>query len=359
MVDPAARSITIAGAGVAGLTCAITLARAGYQVRVLERGPAPGSHRGPEWDAVENWTSTLPPARWFEQVGIDGTRFLVRETSRFAVIDPRGHVNPVSSPRPFVALVRRGPEPGGLEHGLARQAADLGVSIEVGAVCARDEADVWAVGTHAVPPEFLSTGVRFRTDLGDLVCGLVDPRIAPRAYAYFVVVDGEATLGVVLTERFRDARRLLDRAIAAYQRHYAFSVARPVHWGGQGGDRRSFAEGRRGLVIGEAGGYADFLWGFGIRLAILSGHLAGRSIAEGTDWQAIAERELRPIVRASLANRWFYDRLPSIGHVALVRAFTRSRDVSERVSRWYRPRRLHALARVKLPGDAQPQATGA
>ena len=51
------REIVIAGAGVAGLTAAINLKRAGRAVRVIDRNPASGAQRFPDWDAVENWTS--------------------------------------------------------------------------------------------------------------------------------------------------------------------------------------------------------------------------------------------------------------------------------------------------------------
>src|SRR6476646_10067258 len=123
------REIVIAGAGVAGLTAAINLKRAGRAVRVLERSPASGAQRFPDWDAVENWTSVEDVPPFLERIGIEGTRFRHVGHSMFSVIDPYGKRYDVHTPRPFFYLIKRGSVEGGLEHGLQEQAEAADIPI--------------------------------------------------------------------------------------------------------------------------------------------------------------------------------------------------------------------------------------
>ena len=74
--------------------------------------------------------------------------------------------------------------------------------------------DIWAAGTFGQGSRFVSSGFTFRTNHPNWVCGLVDRRIAPRAYAYLVVVEGEGTLAVLLTEGWQRANQLLAQASA-------------------------------------------------------------------------------------------------------------------------------------------------
>jgi flavin-dependent dehydrogenase len=161
-----------------------------------------------------------------------------------------------------------------------------------------------------------------------------------------VFVVGEGTLATLVTERSarREANALLEQAVTVFQRHAPALDIRDRHRaGGSGGDLTAFWQGRQEFVIGEAGGYQDFLWGFGIRHALTTGYLAAQAVITGQDWQQIANREIRPLVRASLVNRWLYDRMPPWGYAALMRHFARDADLNALVSRWYHPRRLHRV----------------
>ena len=337
------REILIAGAGVSGLTAAINLRQAGRAVRVLDRNPASGAARYPDWDAVENWTSVEDLPAFLARIGVDATRFRHAGHAAFSVIDPYGRRYDVRTPRPFFYLIKRGATPGGLERGLQDQALALGIPVEYGAACPPGRADIWAAGAVGQSARFISTGFTFHTDHADGVWGLVDARIAPRAYAYLVIVAGEGTLAVVLTAARREANLLLERAAAIFARHVPCAIRAPRKSGGSGGDLAAFWHGHSDFVIGEAAGFQDFLWGFGIRHALTSGYLAAQAILTGADWQALADAQIRPLVRASLVNRWLYDRLPNAGYALLIRRFARDPDLNALVARWYHPRRIHRL----------------
>src|SRR3954469_8538096 len=100
--------IVIAGAGVAGLTAAINLKRAGRAVRVIDRNTASGAQRFPDWDAVENWTSVEDLPIFLEGIGIEGSRFSYMGHRLFSVIDPQGKRYDIATPRPFFYLIKRG-----------------------------------------------------------------------------------------------------------------------------------------------------------------------------------------------------------------------------------------------------------
>lgn len=335
--------IVIAGAGVSGLTAAINLKRAGRSVRVLERHSVSGEQRFPDWDAVENWTSSEDLPRFLERIGIDDSRFHYSGRNLFTVVDPYGRRYDVRTGRPFFYLIKRGAVDGGLENGLQAQAEAMGIPIEYGRACSPGQAAIWAAGPLSRATEYVSVGFTFRTDHPDWVCGVVDKNLAPRAYAYLVVVDGEGTLAVLLSEARREANQLLERATRVFQQHADLDIRDRRKSGGSGGDIAAFWHSHRDFVIGEAAGFQDYLWGFGIRHAFASGYLAAQAIVNDKEWQRVVDREIRPLVHASLVNRWLYDRTPNRGYALLMRHFARHPDLHGLMRRWYHPRRLHRL----------------
>src|SRR5690349_15655981 len=171
------REIVIAGAGVAGLTAAINLKRAGRAVRALERSPASGAQRFPDWDAVENWTSLEDLTRLLERIGVEGTRFRHAGQTDSSVIEPYGRRYDLRTPRPLLYLIKRGAVDGGLEHGLQAQAEAMGVPIEYSTPCPPGRGDIWAGGTFGQGSLVVSAGLTFHTRHPDWTGGIVDPRL--------------------------------------------------------------------------------------------------------------------------------------------------------------------------------------
>lgn len=336
------QAIRIAGAGLAGLSAAIGLARRGHTVEVFEKNLDSGRGRHPDWDAIENWTTRRDLLRVLQEWGIQPT-FDHRAPLAFEVFDGDGRRYPVSTPRPFFYLVKRGPEPGSIEHALKAQALEHGVRIRYGEARRPEEVHIWAAGSQH-GRFFLGTGVTFRTSHPDVVAGLVSTRHAPKAYAYLVIVDGHGTLSVVLTRDFRQARSYLAASTELFQRALQFEMSEVRMTSGFGGLSDAFwRPAARPLVVGEAAGFQDFLWGFGIRHALLSGHLAARAIDEGVAYESLVEHELRPIVRASIVNRALYDWAGDRTYRALIRWFSSAPDLARLTRIWYRWGRVRSL----------------
>jgi flavin-dependent dehydrogenase len=334
--------IRIAGAGLSGLSAAIGLAQRGFKVEVFERNAESGQTRHTDWDAIENWTTEEDFLSCLRQWGLQPA-FEHREPLSFEVYDPKGNCHEVRLPRPFFYLLKRGVERGSIEQALKEQALESGVALHYNRAAVQDEVHIWAAGARSAG-FFLGTGVTFRTSHPDLVAGLVDTRAAPKAYAYLVIVDGFGTLSVVLTQDFKNARKYLEHCTTEFRRHRRFDMNDLKRTSGFGGLVSAFWQpAARLITLGEAAGLQDFLWGFGIRHALHSGHLAARAVHENLDYARLIEHEIHPLVRASIVNRMFYDRVGNRAYSALIRHFAPSRDLSRQIRPWYRGLPLHKI----------------
>ena len=61
--------------------------------------------------------------------------------------------------------------------------------------------------------------------------------------------------------------------------------------------------------VGESGGLQDFMWGFGMRMAVWSGVLAAQEMLGGSPYDKEVRRQLLPYVQTSVANRWLMNRV--------------------------------------------------
>ena len=331
--------IRIAGAGLSGLSAAIGLAQQGHVVDVFEKNADSGESRRGHWDAMENWTTEEDVLELLCQAGI-AADFEHRPISNIDVYAGNGARYSVSVKQPLCYLVKRGPEQGSLEYALKSQALRHGVNIHYSQPRTRDAVDVWAAGCKS-GGFFLGAGLAFRTTHPDVVMCLVDTFAAPKAYAYLVIVDGQGTLTTVLTRDFIHARQYLDRSTEFFRQTCAFNMEDVHMSSGFGGALSAFWQPvTNPIVVGEAGGFQDFLWGFGIRHALFSGQLAARAIHERLDYERLVSREIRPSIRSSLVNRAIYDHLGN--------------PISGRVLQWFSsspalPRLLRWLYRASTP----------
>jgi flavin-dependent dehydrogenase len=76
-------------------------------------------------------------------------------------------------------------------------------------------------------------------------------------------------------------------------------------------------EGR--LYVGEAAGFQDCLFGFGMRYALLSGALAARAIAEAEDYDHLWQSAFGHQLSVGTRNRRLYSRFGNPGYEAMLR----------------------------------------
>jgi flavin-dependent dehydrogenase len=299
--------IRIAGAGPAGLACAIELASRGIACEVHER------HRvvGGRFDGDHQILPAFGDAPWGDAILVElgisesALEFVPLHSARFFDGTRRSAVG--HSERPFAWLVRRGPQSGTLDHAMAARARELGVKIHTGHPLRPDHANVVATGLRRV--DGLAIEEMFQTEAEDRVDVLLDESLAPGGYAYLFVRGGEATLGIAALGSFKDLGDRLAVARERFRKHGEFAMrnARSAAHGMNFGLPGSAVEEGRPCV-GEAAGFQDFLFGLGLRMAIVSGKLSASAIAEDLDYDRLWKEALCARMQTSLVDRWLYER---------------------------------------------------
>jgi flavin-dependent dehydrogenase len=349
-VDPEARTIRIAGAGPAGLTCALTLVRAGRRVVVSEARPTVGARFIGGFQVLDNFSEEQDAREFLAGLGI-ASDFLGRGLTEAELFDSRLRRTRVKSSRPFAYFLRRGPEDGTLDTSLFRQAREAGVEVELGVRREPAQVDVVATGPRA--PDGLAREMTFRTDSPDRVQVLFDAMRAPGGYAYFFVEGGRATLGCAVVRDLKRIDRHFEFCAKRFREIGDFSVSEERI----GYSYMNFALADSALlgsarVAGEAGGFQDYLFGLGIRYAITTGWLAARSLLEGRSYDELWEGSVGARRRSGLGLRLLYEGLGDAGLAWFARRAAR-RDFRDYLARWHRAgflkESLSVLARAVWP----------
>ena len=346
--------IPIVGAGPAGLSAAITLARAGVPSVVYERAKTVGSRFHGDFEAIENWTSKGDALEELRSIGIepDFEHARVHEAIFFDAWGRRRRL--ASRDTPFY-LVRRGPEPGTLDRALEAQALREGVVIRYGTEAPTLREGIVAAGPRRA--DAIDVGYVFETPMPDGVFAVMADRIAPKGYAYLLVSRGRGTLACCMFARFREANGYLARAVEFFRGRTALEMRNPRRFGGLGNVHwpGAFREGQA-LCVGEAAGFQDALWGFGIRMAIVSGHLAARAVVSGRprEFDRLWRERLGGLLAASFANRRLYGRAGDLGYALLIRRIARA-DAREFLHRLYAPRWWKRMIGRLVPGPTPPR----
>lgn len=339
----------IAGAGPAGLSAAIALRRRAFEVEVFEKHRGLGSRFPGSLQILDNFTfpgDSLDELRScevepsFVRHPFFGSRFFARERPGD---DPAAHrARNLEGDRPYGYCVRRGPEPGCLDFELARQAEELGVRIRFGAFLDPERADILATGPREA--DGLAAELHFSTDAADRLEALWDEQIFPAGgYAYRIVSQGRGILAMALIGAADRPRGRLDERLERswdfFQRREPLRTRRgQVHWSRVNFYLCDFARASKPLP-GEAGGLIDYTAGFGIRTAIVSGHLAGVSLAEGADFAALIRRRFGRSLRGAIVTRALIERF---GFGPFLRIAARS-DFRRFIARFAGPGRARAL----------------
>jgi flavin-dependent dehydrogenase len=326
------KTIVIGGAGIAGLTAAINLALRGFDVVVHEKRANVGlKHRG-DFQGLENWTSPKDMLEFLDEINIEH-RFEYEPFRECLYFDRKLQKYHIRSNRVGFYLVKRGPTPGTLDYHLLEQARRVGVEVKFASTIELSQADVVATGS---PSHFLlARGINFETNLGKVAYGLFDDSVAPAGYAYLVGFGGYATIAVVTVAGVKDLLSYLESAIAKFHQLAEFDIKNPVGFGGVG---TRFERLGSGIPrVGEAAGFQDALWGFGMRLAFESGYLTAKAISEGLDYWELARRSLVPLCRSSNLNRLLYGLFRERAYAYMLRRMSRAADSVAMANRIYRP----------------------
>lgn len=304
--------IQIGGAGPAGLAAAITLARAGRRVLVHEVQPDVGHRFGGDFQGLENWSTHEDALDWLQVLGIT-REFTFLPLSSGHIFDSGGKRYKIAGKKALFYMVDRGPGPGTLDTAMLEQARSVGVEVRFNSRLDRLQGPgILAAGPKA--PDAIAVGFHFETSLADGFWAILDDEIAPQGYAYLLVMAGRGTVKSCMFSGFKQEHMFVQRTVTAFERLVGLNMVNPVAHGGVGNFHvPSSAVTGQHPVVGEQAGFQDFLWGFGMRYAILSGVLAARSVLQGKDYEALWRQELEPAMSSSIVNRALFNLLGNRG----------------------------------------------
>lgn len=301
------KPITITGAGPAGLTAAINLVRAGYEVAVYEKRADTGKRFHGDIQGLENWSDPdLDVLDAFKsmnlQINFDCDPCLKMEITN----GQQSRISHYESPLCY--LVKRGAFPGSLDHGLKQQALEAGVRIHFNQTIPLESADIVATGPISKETFAVDKGIIFQTDYEDTNIFLVNDEAAYKGYAYLLITRGYGCLCTVLFDHFTALDACYDKSLQIFRDLVPFNIEQPRPVAGVGcfSTRNVFQSGSARFV-GEAAGLQDLMWGFGIRTAVESGYLAAQSIIQAQDYAQMAQNHFQPKLKATLVSRFIWE----------------------------------------------------
>lgn len=351
-----ASTVEIVGAGPSGLSAALAARARGAEVTVYEKRPDVGARFHGDFQGLENWTSQTNVLAELERFGIQAT-FTHTPIYELVCFDPDGAVHTARATEPLFYLVRRGSDPGTLDQALKTQALDAGITIRFRERHRQiPDGSVVAEGPHRA--DVIAAGYVFETDMVDGCYAVVSSRLAPGGYSYLLIDQGRGTVATCLFDQFHDERRFLDDTVRFFQSAVGLRWQSPKRFGGSGNYQAvESAVIRNRLYAGEAAGFQDALFGFGLRYALTSGHLAGCADGSGTAYDRAWGIRLSGLNAAGIFNRWFYARLGDCGRRIFMRHVVAGRD-PRRLLHWiYRPASWKTAVAGWLPRQRLLRAT--
>lgn len=303
------KPVKILGAGLSGLTCAINLARAGCSVEVYERCSKVGGYYKQNPQMLPNWFAKQDVIEELEACGIK-IRWL-NKIKQVEICLKSQKVVIYGKDKPVGYTILRGGD-GSFEQDFARQAESLGVKIITN--CDENvQADVIAIGVSKI----LTVGY------GQVFKGSFDPEklkvvfnpdwCPSVGYCYFFPHSREVAT-VKTSKTLKDEGVDVKKNLEEFKKQYLGEKIRQENFLYDFGTKRSFSIPKtaktagNALLIGEAAGFQDELFRFGMRYAIISGFLAAESIIKGLDYDKLWKKRLMgEFKRTARVRRIFSD----------------------------------------------------
>ena len=343
--------VIVVGAGLAGLTASIQCARAGHEVRVLERfnrvGGAHGHH--PSVDSTP-----LLPERMGKLLGFELKPPQVTPTSLLrSFVYGRDYV--MDGKRQSLQAVERGSRSTSLENYLFRIAQDAGVKFDFGwtlrtqnDVAELPPGSIVATGLHYEPYQAL--GIPWQDVYGFVANGRFEgPPMAvvwfdtfAGDYSYFANLNGigfalafdRKPLPRIAQERF--VRRLYQDLGVEFEGWHSFEGAVGV----KRLDNPRLFSGPL-ILAGSLAGMQDPFFFFGVHASLISGSIAAMAVDDkAAAWERF--RRISALYKYSFVGRRLFEPLPHPVRKPLLCAFMKMQV------RW--PDRFGGLTLNAIPG---------
>ncbi len=296
--------IRILGAGLSGLSAAINLKLAGKNVKVFEKMGGAGRQARPNFQCMRCDFET--PGEYLGKLNLY-PKYEHCEFSKFIFLTRNRHIDLNLSNK--VHFVRRG-GPASLEYGLYRQAKKAGVEFEFCTTMQEGNANIVATGPKRA--DIVAFGARYKNVEfdRDRFLMMYDDRYSPRGFYFYIIPDkknGVTAINCVSQPYGPQVKLLFQKAINERKElREILGDAEPQEFvGGMGNISYPKTAIRNGtLYTGEAAGFQDATYGFGMTTALESGKLAADAIADNTDYDSLWKNRLRGWMAGHLGKRF-------------------------------------------------------
>lgn len=301
------KKIKILGAGPAGLSSAIFLAKAGYEIEIFEKNEDVGKRFYGDLQGLENWTSHEDVLDNLQKMGIE----INFDCDPFTkIIFTNGlKTQERAFEKPIFYLVKRGSFKGSLDYGLKDQAIKLGVKLHFKTTISEQDADIVATGPILNKIQGIAKGIIFKTKIPDMAIALLNDKAAYKSYAYLLVAKGYGCMCSAIFDKFDKLNNCFEETKKLFSKIVDLDINDPKTVGGVGcfSLKNNFKK-NNAMFVGESAGLQDFFAGFGIRNAIVSGYLAAQSIINNKDYEKLAKKCFSNKLKASLVIRFLWEK---------------------------------------------------
>jgi flavin-dependent dehydrogenase len=320
------REINILGAGISGLACAIILRKNGYNVNIYEKRKNTGIRFNSDWQGIENWSEETDVLDELKSFGMDLSFDYVPVSELDLHYSDK--IRTLTGDNACY-LVKRGTTNDCLDTCLLEQAMSLGVKIHYGTK--PDTAkSIHVVATGPDKGNIFAKGIKFHTSRPDTYHMAFGDDIAKGFYSYLLIKNGEATIATVFDNKnLHDSEDYLNNTIDYFSDYYDPEEVRSGRkFGGYGyfEIRKTLHDDNGAMLIGEAGGLQDYLWGFGMRYAFQSANFAAQSIMNGKSYDKMIKEKLHKKLKHSQRNRKLFEILGPLAYPLAYHLFNRSKD---------------------------------
>lgn len=323
--------ITVAGAGISGITAAINLAKYGFDVRVFEKNASIGSTSA--ICALRNYDLNTDALEELNACGINiSQNGKIKEVVKFS---PNQSIEEYSKGVIFYVL-ERGKTEKSLESQLYKQALDSGVEFVFGKSMKEDEADIIATGPRRA--DIFAYG-HIYNNLGfekDRLYIIYNNFYSPMGYTY-IISSGEKCLICTVSFDKKNFKyiplnygfllkkdELIKKAVGRKK------PVKIVKGFGNYALPRSAEKGGK-LYVGEAAGFQDASKGFGIRYSVISGYLAAQSIIDKDDYDNLWKAEFLEELKRNLKRRIEINKLSNNDYDYLLRNMEKRINIDDYV----------------------------
>lgn len=320
------KGINILGGGISGLGCAIILRKNGYEVNVFEKKTDSGRRFNNDWQGLENWSEKVDILKQIESYGID-LSFDYEPVSELTI--HYSNKAKTITGKNACYLVRRGSSRGCLDISLREQAEELGVNIHMGS----RPGDGIPVKVNATGPRnanILARGIKFNTSIEKSYHMAFGDDIARGFYSYLLIKNGYGTIATVFDRKnVHHADEFLRKTVNYFSEYLdRREVASGKKFGGYGHFeiKKNLYDENGAMLVGEAGGFQDYFWGFGMRYAFQSANFAARSIMGEGVYENLIKENLTRKMEHSKRNRFFFEILGPLAYPFAYYLFAASKN---------------------------------